>query len=128
MAIKKRTPVDLARIEAFGAAADAPAPRSDAAPAQSTPEPTAPRATPVKRAPRKAKAASTTSAKPKPKPKVKAGEWPADLARAILIRYNTPGLAIELAEVAQLEERSLHQTALRALERGLEALRADYES
>jgi hypothetical protein len=37
-------------------------------------------------------------------------------------------LAKELAEVAALEDRSQHKTALRALQRGLEALRADHQS
>lgn len=122
MAIKKRPPVDLARIEAFGAAADAPAARPAAAPAPATPEPATPRTVPAKRAPRQTPAPSAARAEPKP------GEWPEDLARSILIRYSAPSLAIDLAEVARLEQRSQHKTALRALERGLEALRADHDS
>jgi len=100
MAIKKRPQPDQARIEAFGAAADEPV----------TPTP-APAAT----------AAPTRAAAP-------AGEWPADVPKSMLIRWPDAALATELAQVAALEDRSQHKTALRALQRGLEILRAEHNA
>ena len=106
MAIKKRPPVDQARIEAFGAAAEQPA---------GSPQPGTSRTSTVKRQP----ASRTTR-------KETAGEWPADVPKTFLIRWSDPALATELAEVSALEDRSQHKTALRALQRGLEALRAEH--
>lgn len=102
MGIKKRTQPDQARIEAFGAAADDPA--------TSTPTPAAaPAAVPAK----------TTAV---------AAPWPVDVPKSMLIRWPDAALAIELAQVAALEDRSQHKTALRALQRGLEILRAEHNA
>lgn len=101
MAIKKRPQADPAAIEAFGAAADTP---------PVTPAPVAP--TPPRQV------APARSAQP--------GEWPADVAKTLLIRWPDATLPSELAEVAGLEDRSQHKTALRALQRGLEVLRAEH--
>ena len=98
MAIKKRPQPDQSRIEAFGAAADEPV----------TPTP-APATAP------------TRAAAP-------AGEWPADVPKSMLIRWPDAALATELAQVAALEDRSQHKTALRALQRGLEILRAEHNA
>ncbi len=46
----------------------------------------------------------------------------------MLIRWPDAALAIELAQVAALEDRSQHKTALRALQRGLEILRAEHNA
>lgn len=101
MAIKKRTPIDQARIEAFGEAADA------------TPEATPP-------------IENLAPASPAMPSRTVAGEWPADVAKTLLIRWPDASLAIELAHVSALEDRSQHKTALRALQRGLEVLRAEH--
>lgn len=103
MAIKKRTPVDQARIEAFGAAADAPTENATLA---ADPPPAVP----------------TTPSKPA------VGEWPADVAKTLLIRWPDANLALELAQVSALEDRSQHKTAIRALQRGLDVLRAEHRS
>lgn len=103
MAIKKRPQADPAAIEAFGAAADTP---------PETPAPVA--ATTA--APRQVAPPCT------PQP----GEWPADVAKTLLIRWPDATLPSELAEIAGLEDRSQHKTALRALQRGLEVLRAEH--
>ncbi|RLK46429.1 hypothetical protein [Microbacterium telephonicum] len=106
MAIKKRTPVDPAKIEAFGAAADAPTQEVEA------PAP-APKAQPASRpAPR------ATSA----------GEWPEGTSKTFLLRWSkNPELPALLAEVAELEDRTQQKTALRALQRGLEVIRAEHK-
>lgn len=106
MAIKKRPPVDPAAIEAFGEAADAP-PAAAAVVA------------PVERA-------ATPRQAPAPARKPKPGEWPSDVPKSLLIRWPDADLALELASVAALEDRSQHKTALRALQRGLEVLRAEH--
>ncbi|MCK3769160.1 hypothetical protein MZK47_05705 [Microbacterium aerolatum] len=106
MAIKKRPPVDPAAIEAFGAAADVPQ-------AAATPTPEA-----APEHPREVERAK----------KVAQGEWPEGLAKTLLIRWPDANLALELADVAKLEDRSQHKTALRALQRGLEVLRAEHGS
>lgn len=100
MAIKKRASVDPARIEAFGDAADIPpnAPAADPRPAKT---PTA--ATPPS-----------------------GGGWPADLPRTFLLRWPDPELRRELEEVANLEDRTLHKTAVRAMRLGIEALKAQH--
>lgn len=98
MGIKKRTQADQARIEAFGAAADDPV--------TTTPAPAA------------APAKTTAVAAP----------WPVDVPKSMLIRWPDAALAIELAQVAALEDRSQHKTALRALQRGLEILRAEHDA
>ena len=101
MPIKMRTTADpttkAAAIEAFGAAAE-----------DSTVD------EPVRTAP-------TT---PKREP-VADMAWPVDVAKTFLIRYPDPELPILLAELARLEERSQHATALRARRRGIDALRAE---
>lgn len=104
MAIKKRAQAEQAAIEAFGAAADTP---GESAP--TVPEP----------APQHAAT---------PAPKRLAGEWPANVPKSLLIRWPDARLPVELAEVAALEDRSQHKTALRALQRGLEVLRAEHRS
>lgn len=64
-----------------------------------------------------------------------AGEWPADLARQMLIRWPNPTLVQQLVETTALlkdagniDGRSQHATALRALERGLQAIRSELHS
>lgn len=107
MAIKKRRPaVDPAAIEAFGAAADQPNVGASAQPApetQTAPAPTAPKAMTTK-------------------------EWPQGVPRSHLVRWPDPEFAQLLAEVSALEDRSQQRTALRALRRGLEAIRADHQA
>ena len=105
MAIKKRPQADPAAIEAFGAAADTPAEAQ--APVAAVPTP-----------PRETAPARTAAP----------GEWPADVAKTLLIRWPDATLPAELAEVAGLEDRSQHKTALRALQRGLEVLRAEHRA
>lgn len=104
MAIKKRTPAESAAIEAFGEAADTP-PASLSRPRPATQG----RAALI--APRRGSSAA---------------EWPEGVSKTLLIRYPDAQLAIELAEVAALEDRSQHKTAVRALQRGLEILRAEH--
>ena len=105
MTIKKRPPVDrvaqAAAIEAFGAAAET-APPATARPAPQT------RTVP---SPREA-AASRES-------------WPTGVAKTLLIRYPDPELPALLEELSHLDERSQHAIAVRALRRGLDALRAE---
>ena len=107
MAIRKRTAIDPAAIERFGDAADAP------------PTPAVPAATP----PAAVEPAGTAK-----QPAESAGEWPSGVGRTLLVRWPDPTLAKELAEVAAIEDRSQHKTALRALQRGLEAIRAEHQS
>jgi len=102
MAMKRRPPVDQSRIEAFGAAADAPTEAVTAKPAVAKP----------------VRAAARTTV----------GEWPAGVPRSILIRLTTPAIALELAEVAALDDCSQQKTAQRALEMGLQALRRELSS
>lgn len=110
MAIKKRGPIDQARIEAFGNAADAPRQAAAAAP-----EPTP-----------AAKAPKTVAARPD---EPTAGEWPEDTPKTFLLRWGSdPELPPLLAEVAKLEDRTMQKTALRALRRGLEAIRSDHDA
>jgi hypothetical protein len=103
MAIKRRTHADPAAIEAFGAAADQP-PEEHTIAEQSPAAPSTPAPSPV---------ATATS-------------WPAGVAKTHLIRWRTPDLALLLAEVSRLEDRSKHKTALRALQLGLEILRSEH--
>ncbi|ALD14381.1 hypothetical protein GW571_15165 (plasmid) [Clavibacter capsici] len=109
MAIKKRTQQERdreARIEAFGAAADAHGGEPAPVPAS---VPVAP------------PAAAAGDRQPTPS----AGEartWP----KNALIRYPNDELPKLLAEVAALEERTHHATSLRALRRGLEVLREEH--
>ncbi len=99
MAIKKREPIDQARLEAFAAGADTPAVQ----PATVTPRPVA----------------ATPAASPEP------SGWPAGVPRTFLLRWNAPDMPQELAEIAALEDRSQHKMALKAMRLGLEALRAE---
>ncbi|MEO7015105.1 MAG: hypothetical protein ABI067_01015 [Leifsonia sp.] len=101
MAIKKRPPVDPqteAAIDAFGDAAEQPA---EAAPVASRATPTA-RSTP--------KTAAAT---------------PEKTAKTLLIRYPDDELPLLLAEIAGSIDRSQHATALRALRRGLDAMKGE---
>lgn len=108
MAIKQRRQPSAADVEAFGEAADQPS--REAAP---TPEP--------------------PTAKPAPAPtpvaersvQASAGAWPAGLARTLTLRYPDPTIPQLLAELAMHEERSQHNTAVRALRRGLEEFKRD---
>lgn len=100
MAIKKRLPVDPARearIEAFGAAAEEPADRV------SDPTPVAP----------------THDRASRPRP---AARGKADL-KPMLIRFERWEHEL-LKEVAELEGRSMHSMAKRALIPALEAIRS----
>jgi hypothetical protein len=112
MAIKKRTQQERdreARIEAFGAAAEART--NEAAPIAAPAAPAAPAA------------AASSDRQPAPA----SGEqraWP----KNALIRYPNEDLPKLLAEVAALEERTHHATTLRALRRGLEVLRDEHLS
>lgn len=110
MGIKKRPAPTAADIEAFGDAADQPLPSARAA------------AAPTAR--RKAFDATPTS-----------GEWPEGVARTMLIRWPTPELASQLVDVTallkaagDLDGRSQHATALRAMERGLQAIESELRS
>ncbi len=128
MAIKSRKAVDPAAIEAFGDAADAPAEPSKAqaaaesdsgggAPAASRREPT--RSTATRRPP----IAAATPAKPV---RSSANEaWPEDLAKTLTLRYPDPTIPQLLAELAVFDDRSQHNTAIRALRRGLDELKRD---
>lgn len=109
MAIKPRKPrpaVDAAAIEAFGAAADQPGAGVSAPTAPEPQTATAPNAP-----------KTTTSS-----------EWPQGVPRSHLVRWPDPELAQLLADVSALEDRSQQKTALRALRRGLEAIRADHQA
>lgn len=111
MGIRKRPTIDPAAIERFGDAADAP--MTSAEPAAASPV--------VAELAEKATAAS--------KPRAgTTGEWPIGVGRTLTVRWTEPSLAEELAEVAALEDRSQHKTALRALQRGLEVIRAEHEA
>lgn len=103
MSFKKRPQPSQADIEAFGDAADQP--RAAAVPAASV----RPAAVP-------ARASS-------------AGEWPQDVARTMLVRWPTPEMSTQLVEATALlksagdiDGRSQHSTALRALQIGLDAI------
>jgi hypothetical protein len=107
MAIKRRTdPATEAKIEAFGAGADVPVPPPAVAAAPAKPD----------------RAAAARPATPRVAPRSE------DVAKTFLIRYPDETLPLLLVEVAQLEDRSQHAVALRALRRGLEAMKADAES
>jgi hypothetical protein len=104
MAIKKRPQVDPeteAKIEAFGAAAENPAPAQARAAAP-------------------ARTARTAGAAAR-----KTAERTGDVAKTFLVRWPDDELPLLLAEVSALEDRSQHAVALRALRRGLEAMKAD---
>jgi hypothetical protein len=106
MAIKKRPPVDPekeAKIEAFGAAAESPAREPAPAPAV---------------APARAARTASTAAR---KPAERSGE----VAKTFLVRWPDAELPLLLAEVSALEDRSQHAVAIRALRRGLEAMKSD---
>lgn len=109
MGIKRRPAIDPATeaaIEAFGEAAERPAE------APIAPQP-ASRTVATRPAPKKPSAPAATPA----------AEWPADVAKTLLIRYPDLELPALLGDVARAEERSQHATALRALRRGLEILK-----
>ncbi|WP_440711733.1 hypothetical protein [Herbiconiux sp. YIM B11900] len=108
MAIKRRTdPATEAAIEAFGAGAEAL---------------TSPAVAPRAPAARPSRAAAARPAAKKPSGRAE------DVAKTFLIRYPDESLPLLLAEMAQIEDRSQHAVALRALRRGLEAMKADAES
>ena len=103
MAIRKRPPVDPAteaKIEAFGAAAESAAASPLPPPAEAA----------------AARAAGTATRKPVER----AGE----VAKTFLVRWPDDELPLLLAEVSALEERSQHAVVLRALRRGLDAMKA----
>ncbi|WP_298044705.1 hypothetical protein [uncultured Citricoccus sp.] len=102
MAFKQRkpAPIDPVDIEAFAAGAENPAAVENA---QST--------------------ATSSAVKDR-----RVGEWPAEVARTMLIRWPDPTLAVELATVAKMDDRSQHATALRALQRGLEILKSELKA
>lgn len=104
MAIKKRTSASAAEIEAFGDAADAP-PKAMATTPVHTPE--------------------TISDTGQQAPSVEG--WPTGHPKTFLIRWPNADLVMELEAVAKLEDRSKHQTILRALERGLRVMRLENE-
>ena len=57
-----------------------------------------------------------------------AGEWPEGTSKTFLLRWGkNPELPALLAEVAELEDRTQQKTALRALQRGLEVIRAEHK-
>ncbi len=111
MAIKTRKPIDPAAVEAFGAAADPPAPVAAPPATRSSPEPSVP-----------------TSARARPAAPVDdaPATWPRGVARTITLRYADPTLPQLLAEIAALDERSQHKVALRALRRGLDELKREH--
>jgi hypothetical protein len=106
MAIKKRPQTDPeteAKIEAFGAAAEAPVREPAPAPAAVTA--------------RAARPAGTAARKP--------AERSGEVAKTFLVRWPDDELPRLLAEVSALEDRSQHAVVLRALRRGLEAMKTD---
>lgn len=109
MAIKKRTPVESKQldeaIEQFGNAADTIV----------EPQPPAP-------TPKQAVYKPVTKARVRVPAPSRAEE---DQAATMLIRWPDASLPTLLAEVSDADERSKHATALRALRRGLEAMRAE---
>lgn len=114
MAIKRRPtpdPATEAAIEAFGDAAERPTETTSERPA-------AAKSVAAGRIPKKTAAAAVTPA----------AEWPTDVARTLLIRYPDLEMPALLTEVARLEERSQHSTAVRALRRGLEVLKNEAHS
>ena len=110
MAIKPRRQPTPADIEAFGDAADKPVPRSEPAP-EPTPEPPAPPSTRGGQAAARPTGASTA--------------WPDGVARTLTLRYPDPSIPQLLAALAEADERSQHNTAVRALRRGLEELQRE---
>lgn len=114
MAIKPRRPQPTAEeIEAFGAAADA------AQKPPTTEAPTAPTPSRGGDAPTPAAPVARTV------PAATRGQWPVGLARTLTIRYPDPVIPQLLAELAELDDRSQHNTALRALRRGLDELKRE---
>lgn len=104
VAIKRRTdPATEAKIEAFGAGAEAVLARAE------------PILVPTE---------SAKSSTPRPSTQ-KTISRTEEVAKTFLIRYPDESLPRLLAEVAQLDDRSQHATALRALRRGLDAIKAD---
>lgn len=113
MAIKKRTPVESKQldeaIEQFGNAADTIVePQPQPQPPAPTPKPAVYK--PVSKARVRVSAPSRAEE---------------DQAATMLIRWPDASLPTLLAEVSDADERSKHATALRALRRGLEAMRAE---
>ena len=105
MAIKRRSdPVTEAKIEAFGAGAEMVS--TPAAEPISAPEGIA------------------KSSMPRPSTR-KSISRTEEVAKTFLIRYPDDSLPRLLAEVAQLDDRSQHAVVLRALRRGLDAMKAD---
>lgn len=107
MAIKKRTKIDPAKLEAFAAGADEPsAPPEEGQPVPQFEPP-------------------VTESKPvgmQVRGGAQAKAWPEGLAKSLLIRWADPEQAQTLAAVASVLDRTQHKTALMALERGLQVL------
>lgn len=53
--------------------------------------------------------------------------WPAGVPKTLLVRYPDPTIPQMLAELARLDERSQHAIAVRALKRGLDALKNEIQ-
>lgn len=53
--------------------------------------------------------------------------WPAGVPKTLLVRYPDPTVPQMLAELARLDERSQHAIAVRALKRGLDALKNEIQ-
>lgn len=116
MAIKKRhrPAVDLAAIEAFGDAADAPQDRADAT-AGGVSAPAARSAVAVQSGNRGDSEAASSEV------------WPEGLAKTFLLRFPDPQMPLQLEQLQKILGRNKHQTLLLALRRGLEALRLEAE-
>jgi hypothetical protein len=108
MAIKRRPSIDPAKeaaIEAFGEAAERPVISGESGPGY----------------PKTVAVPNTAPARTDQH----VDHWPRDIAKTLLIRYPDLELPTMLGEVARLEERSQHATAVRALRRGLEVLKRE---
>lgn len=114
MAIKKRP--RAADIEKFGDAAEAAPPAPAMPPAAEPAREEELFQAPVRRTPTAAERRQRRSA---------TEPWPEDLAKTTLIRYPDPSLPKQLLEVSDLLERSQHDTAVRAMRRGLAELAKD---
>lgn len=53
--------------------------------------------------------------------------WPAGVPKTLLVRYPDPTIPQMLAELARLDERSQQAIAVRALKRGLDALKNEIQ-
>lgn len=104
MAMKRRVKATAAEIEAFGDAADQPHVSNE----------------------KNENAAAATATVPQPR-ETQEVTWPAGLPKTFLIRWADPNLVYQIEDMARIEERSKHQTVLRALERGLQVMRLENE-